>query len=47
MAGFNGFSASKNGKFFIRGKNMDNLRGSLIDLIIAEEWNPASGYFGE
>ena len=25
---------------------MDNLRGSIIDLIIAEEGNPASGYFG-
>ena len=34
------------GRFFIRGKNMDNLQGSTIDLIIAEEGNPASGYLG-
>ena len=46
MAGFNGFSASKYGRFFIRGLNMDNLRGSIIDLIIAEEGNPASGHLG-
>ena len=32
--------------FFIRGKNVNNLRGSMIDLIIAEKRNPASWYFG-
>ena len=46
MAGFDGFSASKNEEFFILGKDMDNVRGSIIDLIIAEEGNPASGCFG-
>ena len=25
---------------------MDNLRGSTINLVIAEEGNPALGYFG-
>ena len=44
LAGFNGSSASENGSFFIRGKNIDNLRDSIIDLIIAEKRNPASRY---
>ena len=35
---------SKNARSFILGKSMDdNLRGSIIDLIIAEEGDPARG----
>ena len=36
------FSVSENGRFFILDESMeDNLPGSIIDLIIAEEGDPA------
>ena len=41
-----GFSVSKNGRSFIRGKSIgDDVRGSIIDSIIAEGGDPVSGYF--
>ena len=40
-------SVSKNGRFFYPWeKHYDNLGGGKIDLIIAEEGDQASGYFG-
>ena len=41
-----GFSVSKKGRSFIRGKSIDDdVRGSIIDSIIAEGGDPVSGYF--
>ena len=40
-----GFSVSKKGRSFIRGKTIDYVRESIIDSIIAEGGDPVSGYF--
>ena len=41
-----GFSVRKKGRSFIRGKSVDDdVRGSIIDSIIAEGGDPVSGYF--
>ena len=43
-----GFSVSKSGTSFIRGKSIDDtcsLRRSIIDSMVAEGRYPASGYF--
>ena len=42
-----GFSVNKNGTSFTIEKSMDdNLIASIMDLIFAEEGDPALGYFG-
>ena len=42
-----GFSTNKQGRSYIRGKGVDDsLRCVIIDPIIAEGGDPASGYFG-
>ena len=42
-----GFCVNSKGRSFIRGKSIDDsLRGSIVDWIIAEGGDPASGYFG-
>ena len=42
------FSVNSEGRTFVRGKSVDeSLRGSVVDSIIAEGEDPASGFFPE